>query len=57
LSNNPSAGEYFDSLAQFYRRAYLRYIEATMRRPELRAVRIAEVVGLLGAGIKQQPGT
>jgi uncharacterized protein YdeI (YjbR/CyaY-like superfamily) len=57
LSDNPSAGEYFDSLAQFYRRAYLRYIDATTRRPELRAIRIAEVVGLLGASIKQRPGS
>ncbi len=57
LADNPQAGEFFDSLAQFYRRAYLRYIDATKRRPDERAARIAEVVGLLGAGIKQRPGT
>ncbi len=30
---NPEAGAFFDSIAQFYRRAYLRYIDATKRRP------------------------
>ena len=51
---DPAAGEFFDSIAQFYRRAYLRYIDATKRRPEERAARIAEVVALLAAGIKQR---
>jgi hypothetical protein len=55
LAANPEAGAFFDSLAQFYRRAYLRWIEATKRRPEQRAVRIAEMVKLLEAGIKQRP--
>ena len=54
LDGNPQAGAFFDSIAQFYRRAYLRYIDATKRRPEERAARIAEVVGLLAAGIKQR---
>jgi hypothetical protein len=57
LADNPRAGEFFDSIAQFYRRAYLRYIDATKRRPEERAARIAEVVDLLAAGVKQRPGT
>jgi Bacteriocin-protection, YdeI or OmpD-Associated/Domain of unknown function (DUF1905) len=51
---NPAAGAFFDSIAQFYRRAYLRYIDATKRRPEERAARIAEVVALLAAGVKQR---
>jgi Bacteriocin-protection, YdeI or OmpD-Associated/Domain of unknown function (DUF1905) len=55
LTANPAAGAFFDTLAQFYRKAYLRWIEATTRRPDLRAARIAEVVGLLAAGIKQRP--
>ena len=55
LDANPAAAAFFDSLAQFYRRAYLRWIDGTKRRPELRAARIAEVVGLLSAGIKQRP--
>ena len=37
------------------RRAYLHYIDATKRRPEERAARIAEVVALLADGIKQRP--
>ncbi|HUC24043.1 MAG TPA: YdeI/OmpD-associated family protein [Streptosporangiaceae bacterium] len=55
LAGNPAAGAFFDTLAQFYRRAYLRYIDATTRRPDLRAARIAEVVGLLADGIKERP--
>jgi hypothetical protein len=55
LAANPAAGAFFDTLAQFYRKAYLRYIDATTRRPDLRAARIAEVVGLLADGIKERP--
>lgn len=55
LAAVPAAGAFFDSLAQFYRRAYLRWIDGTKRRPELRAARIAEMVDLLAAGIKQRP--
>jgi hypothetical protein len=55
LEDNPAAGAFFDTLAQFYRKAYLRWIDATTRRPELRAARIAEVVDLLAAGIKERP--
>ena len=55
LAANPAAGAFFDTLAQFYRRAYLRYIDATTRRPDLRASRIAEVTGLLADGIKERP--
>lgn len=55
LSANPVAGAFFDSLAQFYRRAYLRWIDATKRRPEQRSARIAEMVRLLESGIKQRP--
>ncbi|HET6663877.1 MAG TPA: YdeI/OmpD-associated family protein, partial [Acidimicrobiales bacterium] len=51
----PEAGAFFDSLAQFYRRAYLRWIDATTRRPDVRAERIAEVVRLCAAGEKQRP--
>ena len=55
LAADPAAGEFFDSLAQFYRRAYLRWIDATTRRPEMRAERIAQVVALLAEGIKERP--
>jgi len=55
LAADPDAGAFFDSLAQFYRRAYLRWIDATKRRPDQRAERIAEVVKLLKAGTRQRP--
>jgi Bacteriocin-protection, YdeI or OmpD-Associated/Domain of unknown function (DUF1905) len=55
LAANPAAGASFDTLAQFYRKGYLRYIDATTRRPDLRAARIAEVVALLADGIKERP--
>ena len=55
LEASPAAAAFFDTLAQFYRKAYLRYIDATTRRLELRATRIAEVVDLLAAGVKQRP--
>lgn len=57
LEEASDAGAFFDSLAQFYRNAYLRYIDATKRRPELRPVRIAEVVELLQDGKKERPKT
>lgn len=55
LDAAPDAGAFLDSLAQFYRNAYLRWIEATKRRPEQRPVRIAEVARLLQAGQKERP--
>jgi Bacteriocin-protection, YdeI or OmpD-Associated/Domain of unknown function (DUF1905) len=55
LEANPAAGAFFDTLAQFYRRGYLRYIDATKRRPDLRVARIAEVTELLASGIKERP--
>ena len=55
LAADPAAAAFFDTLAQFYRKAYLRWIDATTRRPDLRAARIAEVVALLAAGIKERP--
>jgi uncharacterized protein with von Willebrand factor type A (vWA) domain len=55
LAANPDAAAFFDTLAQFYRKAYLRWIDATARRPDKRAARIAEVVDLLAAGVKERP--
>jgi hypothetical protein len=55
LDANPEAGAFFDSLAQFYRKAYLQWIDATKRRPEQRAQRITEVVQLLASKIKERP--
>ena len=55
LEAQPAAGAFFDSLAQFYRNSYLRWIDATKRRPDERAARISEVVSLLAAHIKERP--
>lgn len=51
----PAAGAFFDSLAQFYRDAYLRWIDATERRPEQRPLRIAEMIRLLGRARRNAP--
>lgn len=55
LDGDSAAGEFFDGLAQFYRNAYIRWIDATKRRPEVRAQRISEVLQLLSEGIKERP--
>ena len=52
LAESPEAASFFDGLAQFYRRGYLRWIDATKRSPELRQQRIAKMVVLLEAGVK-----
>ncbi|MEU7783044.1 YdeI/OmpD-associated family protein [Amycolatopsis sp. NPDC049159] len=54
LAASPAAKAFFDSLATFYRKGYLRWIDATTRRPEVRAARIAELVTLLEQGKKQR---
>ena len=55
LAASPAAAAFFDSLAQFYRRAYLRWIDATKRRPDQRPIRIAEMIDLLEQGKKERP--
>ncbi len=55
LGARPAAREFFDSLATYYRKGYMRWVDATQRRPEVRAARIAEMVELLAAGRKQRP--
>jgi len=52
---DPVAGSFFDGLAQFYRKAYVRWIDSTKRRPDVRAERIAEVVDLCHRGIRERP--
>ncbi len=52
LDASPTAAQFFDSLAQLYRRGYLRWVDATRRRPDLRQQRIAAMVTLLEAGVK-----
>ena len=55
LEAEPEAGAFFDALATFYRKGYLRWIDATKRRPEVRAERIAEMVRLCKEGVKERP--
>jgi hypothetical protein len=55
LDADPEAGAFFDGLAQFYRRSYLRWIDATKRRPDERERRIAEMIELLRRGEKERP--
>jgi hypothetical protein len=55
LTKSKKAAAFWDDLAQFYRKAYLAYIDATKRTPEKRAERIAEVVQLLASGQKARP--
>ena|SRR5436190_9429732 len=55
LAAAPKAGAFWDMLAPFYRKGYLRWIEATKRNPGLRAARIAQVVEWLSAGRKSAP--
>ncbi len=53
LKAEPDAKAFFESLATFYRKAYIKWIEGA-RRPETRAARIEEMVRLLKAGKKQR---
>ena len=55
LAAQPQAQSAFDGLATFYRKGWLRWVEATKRRPEVRAARIAEMVKLVEAGHKERP--
>jgi hypothetical protein len=55
LDADPEAASFFDSLATFYRKGYLRWIDATKRSPEVRAQRIAQLVDHLKAGRKERP--
>jgi hypothetical protein len=52
LDAEPEAKAFFESLATFYRKGYLRWIDATTRRPDVRATRIAEMIELLKASKK-----
>lgn len=52
LEAEPEAGAFFDALATFYRKGYLRWLDGAARRPAVRAERIKELVSLLKAGRK-----
>jgi hypothetical protein len=53
LNAEPEAKAFFDALATFYRKNYVRWIESA-KRPETRSARIAEMIKLLNAGQKQK---
>lgn len=53
LEANPQANVFFQSLATFYRRNYIKWIEST-KRPETRSKRIDEMIKLLEAGQKEK---
>ncbi len=55
LAADPVAAAFFDSLATFYRKGYLRWVDATTRRPDVRAARLEEMIALLRAGRKERP--
>ena len=52
LAANETARAFFESIAPFYRKNFLRAIESA-KRPETRARRIAETIALLEAGQRQ----
>ena len=49
LSAEPEAKAFFDGLASFYRKNFIRWIESA-KRPQTRAARIAEMIESLKAG-------
>jgi uncharacterized protein YdeI (YjbR/CyaY-like superfamily) len=53
LETEPDARRFFESLATFYRKGYVRWIEQA-KRPETRSRRIAETVAALKAGKRQR---
>jgi hypothetical protein len=55
LEAEPKAATFFEDLAQFYRKGYLTWINATKRKPEERARRIKETIRLLKASVKERP--
>ena len=53
LDAEPAARQFFESLATFYRKNFMRWIDDA-RRPETRARRIAETVATLKAGRRER---
>ena len=53
LAAAPAAKSLFDSVAPFYRKNFLRWIDSA-KRPQTRQARIAEMVSLLAAGKRQR---
>jgi hypothetical protein len=55
LADSPRASAFFESLATFYRKAYLTWLAGSARRPEVRRERLAQFISLLEAGRKERP--
>jgi hypothetical protein len=53
FESEPEARRYFESLATFYRKNFMRWIDGA-KRPETRAKRIAETVATLKAGKRER---
>jgi bacteriocin resistance YdeI/OmpD-like protein/uncharacterized protein DUF1905 len=53
LDAKPGAKAFFDGLASFYRKNFVRWIESA-KRPETRAARVKEMVKLLEAGKREK---
>jgi len=53
LDAEPKAKAFFESLATFYRKAYIKWIESA-KKPETRSARINEMIELLKEGRKQK---
>ncbi|HEY3057756.1 MAG TPA: YdeI/OmpD-associated family protein [Chloroflexota bacterium] len=53
LAAEPEARRFFESLATFYRKNFMRWIESA-KQPETRARRIAEMVATLKAGKRER---
>ena len=53
LAAEPTALEFFQGLATFYRKGYVKWIDGA-KKPETRAARIQEMLALLKAGKKQR---
>jgi hypothetical protein len=54
LEVDPAALEFWQGLATFYRKAYLKWIDGASRRPEVRKERLRELVRLLKAGKRER---
>ena len=53
LNMHPSAKAFFDGLPTFYRKKYLRWIDSTKNKPDVRAQRIADMMTLLANGQRE----
>lgn len=53
LESAPDARQFFENLATFYRKNYIRWIESA-KKPETRAQRISQMVALLKAGKREK---